>query len=201
LIQTKINSAPTLNGNLVSVGVEDGKLRLTTQNYGSNASIEITGGTALSTLGFAGTETGRGTDVVGSFRVNGQPETATGSGQTLTGALGNTNTDGLQVRATLTEPGTANVTVSQGLASRLSSVLNKYLDPKNGRFKAVNDTFQQQTQDIDKTIAKQNSILEARTNDLQIKFAAMEAAVSKLKGVGASLTALIPSSSRSNTNS
>jgi flagellar hook-associated protein 2 len=192
MIQQKINAAPALNGNLVTVGVESGKLQITSQTYGSASQVAITGGTALGDLGFTGAETATGTDVVGNFTANGRTEAATGSGQVLTGTAGNASTDGLQVRATIGVSGTANISVSQGLASRLSQTLNKYLDAKNGRFKAVNDTFNQQNSDIEKTITKQNATLEARTNDLQLKFAAMEAAVSKLKGVGASLTSLIP---------
>ncbi len=70
----------------------DNKLMLTNNDYGSagsfsvsaNASLGITGGTYV------------GLDVAGT--ING--ETATGSGQTLTGAAGNANTAGLSVKYT-----------------------------------------------------------------------------------------------------
>jgi flagellar hook-associated protein 2 len=52
------------------------------------------------------------------------------------------------VKATAAAPTTANVTVTQGLASRLNTVLNKFLDPVKGRFKAINDGFAQQTESI-----------------------------------------------------
>ena len=191
VIQRKINSSASLNGNLVSVGVQGGKLAISTQAYGSSAKIEITGGTALADLGFSGAESGTGTNVAGSFTVNGKTETATGSGQTLSGASGNANTDGLQVRSSLAAPGTANVSVNQGLASRLAGVLVKYVDPVEGRFKAINDTFTQNSKDIDATIAKQNAFLASKTADLQIKFAAMESAVNSLKGVQTQLTSLV----------
>ena len=141
------------------------------------------------------TENATGTNVAGSFLVNGVTETATGSGQSLTGAAGNANTDGLQVRATLSAAGSGNVTVTQGLASRLNGVLTKYLDASGGRFKAVNDTFTQQAADIDKSITKQNAFLESKTADLQIKFAAMESAVNSLKGLQTQLTSLVSTNS------
>jgi len=37
--------------------------------------------------------------------------------------------------------------------------------------------------------------LQAKTEELQLKFAAMESAVSKLKNVGTSLSSLLPASS------
>jgi flagellar hook-associated protein 2 len=195
-IQKAVNSAPSLAGNFITAELNGGNVQLTTQKYGSGASVAITGGspTLLAALGFNGTEVATGTDVAGSFTVNGQTETATGSGQILSGASGNTNTDGLQVRSTLPAAGSANVTVTQGLASRLGQVLNKYLDPVNGRLKAINDGFTRQNSDIDKTIAKQNALLGTKTSELQAKFAAMETAVNNLKGLQTQLASLVPGS-------
>jgi flagellar hook-associated protein 2 len=191
LLQQKINSAPELQGNLVSVGLDSGgKIQITSQTYGGASQVAVTGGSAASLLGFTGGETSTGTNVVGNFVVNGKTETATGTGQVLTGAVGNANTDGLQVRSSLTSAGTANVTVSQGLASRLNTVLSNYLDPSNGRLKTINDAFTAQTADIDKTISKNNDVLAAKTADLQAQFAAMETAVNNLKGVQNQLAGL-----------
>jgi flagellar hook-associated protein 2 len=174
-------------------------VQLTTQKFGSAANVAITGGspTVLTGLGFNGTETATGTDVVGKFVVNGQTETATGSGQVLIGAAGNANTDGLQVTSTLSAPGSANVTVTQGLGSRLGAVLNKYLDTTNGRFKAINDAFTQQNKDITATIDKQNKLLATKTADLQAQFAAMETAVNNLKGIQTQLSSFAASNSSS----
>lgn len=190
MLQQRINAAPELDGNPVAVGLDGGKIRITSQVYGAASQVAVTGGTAAALLGFNGTENATGTDVSGNFVVNGATETATGSGQVLTGAGGNANTDGLQVRATLTGPGTGNVTVTQGLASRLNAVLAKYLDAGTGRLKAINDGFNEQAAGIDKTITRQNDILAAKTADLQIKFAAMETAVNNLKGLQTQLASL-----------
>ncbi|VTR96402.1 flagellar hook protein : Flagellar hook-associated 2 domain protein OS=Methylovorus glucosetrophus (strain SIP3-4) GN=Msip34_0750 PE=4 SV=1: FliD_N: FliD_C [Gemmata massiliana] len=199
-VQKAINSAPSLNGNLVTASVNgDGKVQITTQKYGSAANVAITGGSSdlLTALGFNGTETATGTDVAGNFVVNGVTEAATGSGQILSGSPGNANTDGLQVTSTLSAPGSANVTVTQGLASRLGAVLNKYLDPVNGRFKQINDVFTKQTSDIDANVAKQQALVDAKTAQLQSQFAAMETAVNNLKGIQTQLSSLTASASSS----
>jgi flagellar hook-associated protein 2 len=191
-IQLKINSQPETGTNLVSVALNgDGKFQITSQLFGSSAAIAVTGGSAAADLGFAGTESASGTNVAGRFLVGGVPEAATGAGQVLSGKAGNANTEGLQVRATVTSPDTANVTVSQGLASRLNSVLDKYLNANTGKLKSINDQFAAQTADLDKTITRQNDILKAKTDELTLRFAALESTVSNLKNVGASLTAML----------
>jgi flagellar hook-associated protein 2 len=193
MLQAKINANSALNGNLVSVGLDgSGKVQITSQAYGSTSQVSFAGGTALADLGFTGTESATGTNVAGSFTVGGITEAATGSGQTLTGSIGNKNTDGLQVRATGGTPTTANVTVTQGLAGRLGAVLNKYLDPATGRLKSVTDSLQQQYDDIGKTITKQNEILQQKTDQLTQQFAAMETAVNNLKGLQSQLASLVP---------
>ncbi len=192
VLQQRINAAPDLQGNLVSVGLDGGgKIQITSQLYGGTSQVAVTGGTALGALGFTGTESATGTNVAGRFVANGVTETATGAGQVLTGAAGNANTDGLQVRSTLPAPGSAGVRVTQGLASRLNAVLTKYLDVGNGRLKAIDDGFRQQAADIDKTITRQNDTLSTKTADLQVKFAAMESAVNKLKGLQSQLSSLV----------
>ncbi|HEY1188600.1 MAG TPA: flagellar filament capping protein FliD, partial [Gemmata sp.] len=197
-VQKAINAAQSSSDNYVSIALNgDGKVQITTQKYGTAASIAITGGTpeVLSALGFSGTETASGTNVAGNFVVGGTTEAATGSGQVLSGNSGNATTDGLQVTSTLTAAGSANVTVTQGLASRLSQVLSSYLDPAVGRLKAVNDSFNQKTADLDKTIAKQQTILDTKTADLQAQFAAMETAVNNLKGIQTQLASFtVPTS-------
>lgn len=184
LLQQKINTNSALNGNQVSVGLDTGgRIQITSQTYGSSSLVSFEGGTALADLGFAGTETGAGTNVAGNFVANGVTEAATGSGQTLTGKAGNANTDGLQVKATGSAPGTANVSVTQGLAGRLNEVLGKYLDPLNGRIATVTKTLQSSFDGIDKTITKQNDALAEQKSRLTVQFAAMETAVNNLKGL------------------
>lgn len=193
LLQQKINAVPALAGNPVSVGLDgSGRLQITSPTYGSGSRVEFAGGGALAALGFTGSEPGAGTDVAGTFTAGGQTEAATGSGQVFSGNAGNRNTDGLQVRVTLPGPGTANVTVTQGLAGRLNQVLSKYLDASTGRLKSINDGYQKTYDDLDKTITRQNDVLQEKARQLQVQFAAMEAAVNNLKGLQSQLASLVP---------
>ncbi|MBA4065274.1 MAG: hypothetical protein C0501_16495 [Isosphaera sp.] len=195
LLQQRINAGAT-PGNLVEVAVDaGGKFQVTSQLFGGASQVTFAGSeigpqSLLTQLGFNGTEVGTGANVAGKFVVDGVEEAAVGSGQTLTGSPGNATTDGLQVRATLSAPGGADLTVSSGLASRLNAVLSTYLDPVGGRFKAITDDFQKRTADIDKSIAKQNDLLAAKTAQLQTRFAAMERAVNDLKGLQNQLSTL-----------
>lgn len=197
VLQQQINSTADLKGNQVAVGLSaDGRFQITTQQYGSAATVAVTGGTALAALGFAGTESAAGTDVAGSFTANGLTEPAAGTGQLLTGKVGNASTEGLLVQSTLTDPGTANVTVNRGLASRVNAVLTKYLDGSHGRLKAVNDTYQASIDDINKTIDKQNALMQDKKDQLSLQFAAMETAVNNLKGIQSQLASLVPTTSK-----
>ena len=85
-------------------------------------------------------------------------EAATGSGQVLTGKAGNKNTDGLSIRSSLGTTGSANVTVNQGLASRLNAVLSKYLDATTGRLATITKGYQASIDDFSKSIDKQNDL-------------------------------------------
>lgn len=191
-LQRRINETPAFAGNTVAVSLNsNGHLQITSQRFGSSSRVEILGGTAAAGLGFTGTESATGTDVEGYFVVNSQNEAATGNGQLLRGNAGNANTDGLQVRATLTAPGSAELTVTQGLASRLNQVLNKYLDVGRGRFQAIREGFQRSIDDIGRTISRQNDMLSQRTQELLRQFAAMESAVNSLRGLQTQLSSLI----------
>lgn len=183
-LQLQINSSQALQGSTVSVGLDsNGNIQITSQQYGANSQVSVTGGTAESTLGFSGVTTATGTNVAGNFVVNGQTELATGNGQILVGNSGNANTDGLAVQSTLTSAGTANVTVNQGLAGQLNSLLNSYLDPVNGKLATINNSLNQQITNINKTITQQNTILNQKTTQLQTAFAQMESSVNSLKGI------------------
>jgi flagellar hook-associated protein 2 len=194
MMQEQINSAPALSGNFVTVGLDaSNRLQITSQLYGSGSHVSFAGGDALPLLGFTGTESATGSDVVGHFVVNGVTEPATGNKQILTGAAGNPNTDGLQVRVTSNTPTTAEVTVTQGIASRVQAVLTKYLDSSNGRLKSIDEAFQKQYDAIDKSISRQNETLRLKTESLARQFAAMESAVNNLKGLQSQLASLLPS--------
>jgi flagellar hook-associated protein 2 len=192
-LQTAINSSTSLAGRQVTVSLDGGKLRITSSSYGAVSRATIGTGTALTPLGFAGTETSQGQDVAGYFVVNGVVEAATGSGQFLVGNPDNANTADLQVRVTLSPAqlgagATADVTVTRGIASQVDSILNSLLDPLTGRMKSIEDGFQTSIDDIKKQIDRQNALMEARRETLVEQFTAMEGIISQLQGVSSYLT-------------
>jgi flagellar hook-associated protein 2 len=196
MLQQSINTNAGLSGNTAVVGVDgDGKLTHHLPAVRVRVERVVRRRHRPVRLGFTGSETGSGADVAGQFVVDGQVESATGSGQTLTGKSGNANTDGLLVRATGSDPTSAAVTVTQGLAGKLNSALGKFLDAAGGKLKAINDGYTKQFDDLNAQITQQNTMMEAKKTELTLRFADMEAAVSKLKGLGASLTSLIPKAS------
>jgi flagellar hook-associated protein 2 len=190
-VQKEINADSQLAGTSVAVSVTaDNRLQIVSQAFGSGSQVTITGGSALNDLGFSNGQTASGQDVAGTFTVpGGGTETATGAGQTLTGTTGNAYTDGLKVLvSSATAPVTANLTVTRGLASSLDQVLNKYLDPVNGRLKIIDQSLQGDVDNIQKSIDEQQASLTARQQQLIQQFAAMESTISQLKSTGNYLT-------------
>lgn len=188
-VQAQINANADLLGRKVAVSLSSNRLVITSASYGSASEVKIGTGTARTTLGFLGTETGLGQNVAGNFLVNGQVEAASGNGQLLTGASGNANTADLQVRVTLTPAqvlagADADLTVTRGLASKLDQALSNVLDPVTGRLKTINDGFQEDIDDIQETIDRRTALFEARREALLKQFVALERTVSQLKTTG-----------------
>src|SRR5262249_43372957 len=67
-LQAQINASTKLAGAQVTVGVDAGKLKLTTASYGSAAKVTMAGGSALADLGFTSGQTASGQDVAGYFK-------------------------------------------------------------------------------------------------------------------------------------
>lgn len=190
-VQAAINGASALQGQQVTVGLNSsGNLTITSNAYGSSSQVAMTsGGDALSILGFNGTESGQGTDVAGYFTVNGQEESATGSGQILTGNSSNANTSGLALNVTLT-PGqlasnsgqvTSTVTVTQGVAYQLDNLITNLTDPNTGQLNTVNQDLQNQVTALNQQIARENQYMQNQSNAMLQQFAAMETTLSELK--------------------
>ncbi|MFO0037096.1 MAG: flagellar filament capping protein FliD, partial [Planctomycetota bacterium] len=188
-LESVINSATSLGSRKVTASIEGGQLRLTSQAYGSNSKIEELGGTALTVLGFSGSESDVGADVVGRFMVNGQIETAKGTGRLLMGDANNVNTADLQVRVTLTAAQVtagveANLTVTRGVTADLEQYLTKVLDPVKGQVKNGNESFQSQIDAFDASIKRVNEVAEAKRASLVAQFANLERLLSDLQQTG-----------------
>ena len=127
VIQSQINGNAVFSaaGSSVTATVNtSGALQLTSNRYGSASYINIIGGDGQSTLSFAGAIVNHGVDVAGS--INGV--TATGSGQTLTGATGNASA-GLSINVLGGATGSrGTISYSTGYAGRSQSIRHELIE-------------------------------------------------------------------------
>ncbi len=197
-LQTVINASPELTGRQVIVSLAGSSLEITSESYGTSSRISDLSGSAIGILGFDGTESDTGTDVAGSFIVDGVVETATGSGRVLVGDIDNPNTADLRVRVTL-DPSQIDsdyegeLVISRGITSRLDQYLTNFLDPDNGTVKLTNDDFDLRIESLDDSIDRVNVISEAKTQYLIEQFAALERVLSELQTTSSFLTNQLPS--------
>ena len=194
MVQGAINGNSTLTGRHIAIGIQNGALTITSQTYGSSSQVAIGSGSANAALGLTAGQGAQGRDVAGNFVVNGKTEAATGSGQLLIGAAGNANTDGLEVRVTLSAAqvgsGTqASLTVTRGIASQLDVALSGMLDPVTGRLAEINTSFNQQISDYQQQITTDTSLMQARQQQLVTEFVTMEQTIAKLQSVSQFISA------------
>lgn len=193
-LESTINADQELLGRRASVLVNGGNLVITSDAYGKNSEVKILGGTALASLGFTGTESDIGQDVVGHFLVDGVEEPAIGSGQLLSGKAENAHTADLQIRSTFTTSQLvsgpeATLTITRGLAARLDNVLDDLLDPVHGKIKTSNDSYDAQLKSIQDSVDRLNDRFTASQESLLKQFAALESNLSKLQSTGNLLAA------------
>ncbi len=186
-IQAEINSGISSSGNSVTVSISNNQLLITADAYGSSSGVQSLTGSALSTLGFTGSETSTGTDVAGSFVVNGVTETAKGSGQILTGNSSNAQTADLAVVVSLTpsqiNPGgtDSTLTVTRGLASNLNSTLTDLLDPTNGEITRIGKQISKAIADAQAEVTKETDSYNDQRTSLTLQFALLETTLSNLQ--------------------
>jgi flagellar hook-associated protein 2 len=185
-LQEVIRSAAPLGGRSVDVILVDDALQIRSAQYGTASQISALNGTALTALGFAGTESDTGQNVGGHFIVDGLIEAATGAGQMLTGGPDNASTADLAVRVTLSAAQIGagpegEISVSRGIAAALDKSLNDLLDPFEGRLKTTADQFDDQVESVDVAIQRLNALFEAQQETLLERFAALESTLSRLQ--------------------
>jgi len=186
----QINADATLSRYLVASKDENGRLVLTSKQYGSKAAFTVVSDQEAadnnSGIGTTRLEV-RGQDVAGT--ING--EAATGDGQFLTGNTGNATTDGLQIRVTATTPGIiGTVTVTRGIADRVFQLIQRFTDSINGALTDETKTIQQQVDEIKQRISAFDEAMQRRANDLRAQFTSMENALNKMRSQAQYLTAL-----------
>jgi flagellar hook-associated protein 2 len=194
-LEAKLRADEKIGRREVSVSVSNDSLVFTTTAYGTAAEVSELDGTAISSgiLGFDGSESDVGEDVAGSFIVNGETETAVGVGQVLRGLSTNTNTADLNVIVDLTSAqlvsgSEAELSVTRGIAARLSLVFESIVDPVSGRLSSINDSFTSAVDQIAEQIVSEQALLDDQQASLLRQFAAMEAAISNSQANGNAIT-------------
>lgn len=199
-MQSVINQSTELGARDVTVTVQDNALRIESIVYGARSEVGSVSGEAAATLGFSGTEFQRGKDVAGYFLVNGESESATGKGQTLSGEAGNSNTEGLQLNISLSSnqvSGTyqSDLTVTRGFAAELSSFVGDLLDEDNGRFANSIQSYEDQLEGIEASEERLNSVFESKQQQLISQFVGIESSISNLQNTSAFLTSQLGNAS------
>ncbi|SMC23456.1 Flagellar hook-associated protein 2 C-terminus [Andreprevotia lacus DSM 23236] len=190
-MQSKINGDSALKKAGVSVTVtyndQTGAFDMQSNRYGSASNVQITsvGGDAQATYGLKFLNAS-GTDVAGT--ING--ETATGSGQMLTGAG---NAQGLQVSVTATIAGDlGSVSFSRGFASRLDQTIDNLMS-SNGLLQSRINGLKQDMKDID----DQGKTLNTRLADVEkryrAQYTALDSLVASMKNTSSFLTSQLAS--------
>ena len=171
-LQSRLVSA----GANVTVSVEGGILKITTNAYGSSESASVTGGNGANDLFGSSPTATAGLNVAGT--INGVA--ATGSGQSLVGATGN-DSEGLIVKiigGTTGNRGT--VTYNQGYAYKLNEIAKDVLS-STGSIQTRTDGLNASIDRIEDRIDQQNRRLDQIEARYRAQFAALETLISSMQ--------------------
>lgn len=153
------------------------RLALTHNSYGDSYSFTISEDSDI--LWTGGDQTvNNGTDVAGTIG----GETATGSGQVLTGNTGNTNTDGLSVKCTGSSTGDIGaIKLTIGTADLFNRTLFNITDSYNGYVTFKKTSLQNSIDDFQTKIDQMEARLDLKKEQMINRFVAMELALDTLK--------------------
>ncbi len=192
-IQSKVNGATGTSGSVL-VSQSGGVLSIASTRYGSASQAVVTGGNGMASLLGASPTTTTGVDVVGT--INGA--TASGNGQTLTGATGNAS-EGLALLIAGGALGTrGNVTFSQGYAFQLSQYLDTVL-ADDGSLKARTNGIDSSIKNLDQRQAQLEARLAQIEKRYRAQFTALDSMLSSMNSTSTFLTqqlASLPGSSQ-----
>jgi len=190
-IQTQIDNDEYLTDKNVIVTFFDegatGYIEIRSELYGANSSVTIDepANSAAGVLGLTSATAVTGTHVAGT--ING--ESATGSGQFLTGNDGNATTDGLMLRVSLDPDdlgagAEASLTVVKGIGTQLAERLAMWTDSVDGVLKMREGNAQDQIDDLDVHIERMEGILAGKRQRLVEQFIVMEQALATMQRQG-----------------
>ncbi len=180
-LQTAITGSTALTqaGVAATATLSGGKIVLASTSFGTASTIANLAGTALPALSFSGSESGSGTDVAGSFSLNGATIAATGSGQLLTGLSGSAGADLKMLytgnAAQVAANPSATLDFSRGFAARLAQLATDMLD-STGAIAGRTAGFQKSIQDVD----QRRTDMNARLVDIEARYRAQYGALDTL---------------------
>ncbi len=170
-----INDTVT-SGSKVEVNLNGDALDIRSKNYGSNQTIQVTGGSAVSDLAVSLVEA-TGQNVAGT--INGTA--ATGNGQVLNGVEGEAS-EGLRLSIT-SQSLVTGVTVSarKGIAQLAQEAFRGMTDVQTGTVAQKTDNLEDRILDITESIEKKDAALELRRQRYQADFLQMEKLMAQFK--------------------
>jgi flagellar capping protein FliD len=182
-IQKLLNEDKVLGRRGIQVDTYNGGLRFTSGSYGKSSSIEVEPGekTSLDGLGLAGGTQENGQDVVGTI----DGIEAPGRGQLLIGPDDH-DSEGLRIYVSLTEKDLmdgpeASVTVTKGVAVKLQEKLQDINSPVDGKYKKFSQDLSEQLSSYDDQLKKMNERIDAKQQQLQLKFAKLDSTMGRLR--------------------
>jgi flagellar hook-associated protein 2 len=182
-IQNRINADSALKGKgvNVTVGYDTDHFVITSSAYGSASKVEFTSvdTNTATDLGFSIGSGTDGKDVAGTIG----GKTATGFGQLLTGAAG--DSVGLQVEVRGATTGArGNVTFSRGVADQLNTLIDGFLNTSTGSITNRTEEINTSINNIDSQRTTVNGRLESLQKRYLTQFNAMDAIVASMKSTG-----------------
>jgi len=184
----------------VDDGGGSGHVQISSKSYGSSSSVvlEDVSNSIYASAGLEGGTEAEGLDVEGYFLVNGEMETATGTGQVLLGDEENGSTEGLSVRVTLTADELASqgqdqgyVKVFSGVGDSLFRALDRYLDPAEGLLETRQNDMRSLIEDYEEQVEDFDERLEKRRERYLAEFAEMESLLSEMNNQSSMVASML----------
>nr|MBC8550223.1 flagellar filament capping protein FliD [Candidatus Brocadiales bacterium] len=177
-IVNDINSKFATQGLALTASNSSGKLKITSDNYGEDIHLQITsdqGAASDQVFDTSGSYTDQGVDIAGTINNH----VASADGNILTGTAGFPEA-GLQVSTTSNQTGLfGSITVSLGMADRLPSILDSYVNLETGILKNKEDSLQSSVDDLKNRIDIMGGRLQDQEQRLLREFTRLESTLAQ----------------------
>ncbi len=184
-LQNAISNDDVVGQSRTRVVVDGDRIKILSGRFGSSSSIGIVpnGETGQAGVGLIGGETVTGRDVQGT--INGVA--GEGRGQLLLAPEGSGPAQGLRLFVKTTESqldpvaAEANVTITKGIASRVTRYLNQVVNPLNGQMRRITENLRDRVENLDEQLGRLNERLASKRERLEGRFQRLESQMSTLR--------------------